>query len=42
LQDLPSNETRRAMVEHVAEDLTMPTRSANGEEGLNVRAHFEI
>ena len=42
LQDLPSNETRRGMVEHVAEDLTMPTRRANGEEGLNVRAHFEI
>ncbi|MBW7883182.1 MAG: universal stress protein [Caldilineaceae bacterium] len=42
LQDLPSNETRRAMVEHVAEGLTMPARRANGEEGLRVRAHFEI
>jgi nucleotide-binding universal stress UspA family protein len=42
LQDLPFNETKRAMVEHVAEDATMPTRSANGEEGLNVRAHFDI
>ena len=42
LQDLPSNETRRAMIEPVAEDLTMPTRRANEEEGPSVRAHFEI
>jgi nucleotide-binding universal stress UspA family protein len=42
LQDLPSNETRRGVVEHVAEDLAMPTRSATGEEALDVRAHFEI
>jgi nucleotide-binding universal stress UspA family protein len=42
LQDLPSYETRRVMVEHVAEELIMPTRSANEEEGLNVRAHFGI
>ena len=42
LQVLPSNETRRATVEHVAEDLSMPTRRANGEEGANAHAHFEI
>ena len=42
LQDLPANETKRAMVEPVAEDLAMPTRRANEVEGLNVRAHFEI
>lgn len=42
LQDYPTTEARRALVEHPAEDLTMPTRRANGEEGLTVHAHFEI
>ena len=41
LQDLPFNETRRAMVESVAADLAMPTRRANGQGGLDVRVHSE-
>ncbi len=41
LQDLPAREIRRAMAEPAAEDLAMPIRRANEEEGLNVGAHFE-
>jgi nucleotide-binding universal stress UspA family protein len=42
LQDLPFSEIRSARIEPVAEDLTMPARRANEEEGLNERARFEI
>ncbi|MFN2136703.1 MAG: universal stress protein [Candidatus Promineifilaceae bacterium] len=42
MQDLPSNETRRAMVESGAADLTMPTRRANAQEGPEVRVHSEF
>jgi nucleotide-binding universal stress UspA family protein len=42
LQDLPFNEITSARIEPVAEDVTMPARRANEEEGLNERARFEI
>ncbi len=42
VQDLLSNATERATVEHGAENPTMPTRSAHGETGPNGRAHYEI
>ena len=41
LQDLPSTETRRSMVESGAAALAMPTRRANGQGGQGVRVHSE-
>jgi nucleotide-binding universal stress UspA family protein len=42
LQDLSSNQIRRARGEPTTELLTLPTRSAHEDEGRNGRAHFTI
>jgi nucleotide-binding universal stress UspA family protein len=42
LQDLPSIQIRSVRIEPAAEDLTMPARRGNEEEGLAERARFEI
>ena len=42
LQDIPFNETKLATADRSAESLTMPTRMANEDEGLNIRGKFDI
>jgi nucleotide-binding universal stress UspA family protein len=42
LQDLFSNENRSLRIEPAADDVTMPARRANEEEGPNARVRFEI
>lgn len=42
LQDLPSSESKRTAAASAPESLTMPTRRANEDEGLNIRGQFDI